>query len=196
MHPINWFEAHSGAFSALSALASAVFAWSIFRIERGRDLPANQVHGWITGQGSPIYVPEEQPSRDAFSLQIKLINDSKLPIHGVKIQLRTNSKFLDNEFSLPAKKFIYKLEENIIQGEREKVNSFPVRPNEIFNLDLKKYLLNTHPKLETEFSKIEELASRLSVEISFRDASGKFWKKKFNGKLKREYQKDLMKYFS
>lgn len=196
MHPINWFEAHSGAFSALSALASAVFAWSIFRIERGRDLPANQVHGWVTGHGSPIYVLEEQPSRDAFSLQIKLINDSKLPIHGVKIQLRTNSKFLDNEFSLPTKRVIYKLEENIIQGEREKVDSFPVRPNEIFNLDLKRYLLNTHPKLETEFSKIEELASRLSVEISFRDASGKFWKKKFNGKLKREYLKDLMKYFS
>ena len=103
---------------------------------------------------------------------------------------------MDNEFSLPTKRVIYKLEENIIQGEREKVDSFPVRPNEIFNLDLKRYLLNTHPKLETEFSKIEELASRLSVEISFRDASGKFWKKKFNGKLKREYLKDLMKYFS
>lgn len=195
MNPIDWFEAHSGAFTALSALASAIFAWSIFRVERGRDLPANQVHGWVTGHGSSIYVLEEKPRREAFRLQINLMNDSKLPIHSVKIQLRTTSKFMDNNFSLPAKKVVYKFEENIVLGELEKVVSFPVRPEEIFNLELKKYLLNSHPKLEIKYSKIEELASDLSVEISFRDSSGNHWKRKNNGKLKRRHLGDLINYF-
>lgn len=187
MIPIDWLEAHSGAFTALSALASAAVAWSIFKVERGRDLPANQVHGWVTGHGSSIYLLEEKPHREAFRLQINLINDSKLPIYSVKIQIRTSSKFVDNDLSLSAKKVVYKLEENIILGELEKVVAFPVRPQEILNTALQKYLLNSHPKLETEFSKIEELASILSVEISFRDSSGNYWRRKNNGKLKRKY---------
>lgn len=196
MNPIDWFESHSGAFTALSALASAIFAWSIYRVERGRDLPANQVHSWITGHGSPIHFSTDKPSRDAFSLQINLLNDSTLPIYGVKMKLRTTSKFTDNEFLLPARRVIYQLEENIVLGELKKVVLFPVKPNEILIDELQKYLLNSHPKLNVQFSKIEELASELSVEISFRDSSGNHWKRKHNGKLKRKCLKDLLNYFS
>lgn len=195
MKPFSWFEAHSGAFTALSALASAMFAWSIFKIERARDLPANQVHGWITGHGSPIHILEENLSREAFRLQINLLNDSILPIYSVKIKLRTTSKFMDNDFSLSARKVIYQLEENIVLGEMKKVVPFPVRPNEIIIDELQGYLLNSHPKKEINFSKIEELASGLCVEISFRDSSGNHWKRKSNGKLKRKYFKNLINYF-
>jgi hypothetical protein len=196
MNPIDWFESHSGAFTALSAIASAFFAWSIFRVERGRDLPANQVHGWVSGHGSSIYVDLNMPRREAFRLQINLINDSKLPIHDVKIQIRSISKFADSEFSLQTKKVIYKLQENIVLGELDKAVEFPVKPNEILNPELKNYLLNSHPKLEVQYSKIEELASNLSIEISFRDSSGNYWKRQSNGKLKRKYIRDLVNYFS
>lgn len=196
MNPFDWLETHSGAFTALSALASAMFAWSIFKVERARDLPANKVHGWITGHGSPIHILEEKPSREAFRLQINLMNDSTLPIYSVKIRLRTTSKFMDEDFSLPARKVIYQLEENIVLGELKKVVSFPVRPNEILIDELQEYLLNSHPKKEINFSKIEEFASDLCVEISFRDSSGHNWKRKSNGKLKRRYLRDLFNYFS
>lgn len=195
MNPIDWLESHSGAFTALSALASAIFAWSIFRVERGRDLPANQVHAWVTGHGSSIHVHTEKPSRDAFRLQINLLNDSNLPIYSVKLKLRTSSKFIDNDFLLPARRVIYNLEENIFLGEPKKVVPLPVRPNEILIVKLQEYLLNSHPKQDIQFSKIEELASDLSVEISFRDSSGNHWKRKNNGKLKRKYIGDLRNYF-
>lgn len=192
MNPIVWLEAHSGAVTAISALASAVFAWSIFRVERGRDLPANQVHGWITGLGSPIYVAEEEPSREAYRLQINLMNNSILPIYGVRVKLRTSSKFVDNIFSLPANKVIYQLQENIVLGELQKVVLFPVRPKEILSSKLQEYLLNSHPSQEIKYSKIEKLASSISVEISFRDSSGNNWKRKSNGSLKKIYLRNLL----
>lgn len=196
MNPIEWFEAHSGAFTALSALASAIFAWSIFRIEKGRDLPANQVHGWVTGHGSPIRTLEDEKSRDAYSLQINLKNNSKLPIYAVKLKIRSSSNFLDGDFSLCAREVIYKYDENIVQGDLQKSLTIPVRPKEILIPKLKTYLSNSHPKVEVEHSKIEELASILSIEISFRDSNGNHWKRKFNGKLKRKYLKDLINFLS
>jgi hypothetical protein len=196
MEMLNWLEDHSGAFTALSALASAIFAWAILKVERGRDLPANQIHGWVTGHGSPIRTLEDEKSRDAYILQINLKNNSKLPIYTVKMKIRTSSNFLDNDFSLGAREVIYKYDENIVQGDLQKSLPIPVRPKEILIPKLKTYLSNSHPKIEVEHSKIEELASILSIEISFRDSNGNHWKRKFNGKLKRKYLKDLINYLS
>jgi len=196
MELLDWIYDHRGAFTALSALASALFAWAIVKVERGRDLPANQIHGWITGHGSPIRTLEDGNSRDAYSLQINLKNNSKLPIYSVKMKIRTESNFFDSDFSLGAREVMYKHDENIVQGDLQKSIPIPIRPKEILIAELKNYLSNSHPKMEVEHSKIEELASLLSIEITFRDSYGNHWKRKYNGKLKRKYLKDFINFLS
>lgn len=186
MNPLDWIEAHSGAFTALSTVASAAFAWSIFRVERGRDLAANQVHGWVTGLASPMYVPEDQSNKYAFRLMMNLSNESKFPIYSVEIVIRTNSKFTDEDLTIFPNEIVYKSREEMILGNYIDENVFPIRSDQIQIPELKDYLKKNHSYTEGVTPIVEKLASSLVAEISFRDAGGKNWKRKRNGKLKRK----------
>lgn len=189
MNLFNWIQTHNGAFTALSALASAVFAWSIFRVERGRDLAANQVHAWVTGIASPEYTPEDKSNKYAFRLNLNFSNDSKLPIYRVVVGVRTNSKFSDEGFNISSKTEIYRLEEEIILGNFDGENIFPIRPSEILHLDLREYLRSKHPYTEGESPILNKFTASLETEITFRDSGGRYWKRKRNGKLRRLYWK-------
>jgi hypothetical protein len=189
MSLFNWIQTHNGVFAALSALASAFFAWSIFRVERGRDLAANQVHAWVTGIASPQYIPEDKSNKYAFRLNLNFSNDSKLPIYRVVARVRTNSKFSDENFNISSKTEIYRLEEDIILGNFDGENVFPISPSEILDFDLRNYLLSNHPYIEGESPILDKFTASLETEITFRDSGGKYWKRKRNGKLRRLYWK-------
>ncbi len=189
MNLFNWLQTHNGAFSALSALASAVFAWSIFRVERGRDLAANQVHAWVTGIASPQYIPADKSNKYAFRLNLNFSNDSKLPIYRVAVRVRTNSNFSDQGFNISSKTDIYKLEEEIILGNFDGEHVFPISPSEILDSDLRDYLLSKHPYIESESPVLDKFTASIDTEITFRDSGGRNWKRKRNGKLKRLYWK-------
>jgi len=182
---LNWFDAHNWVVTALGAIASAFFAWSIFRVERNRDLAANQVHSWVTGHLNPLIVIDEVGWDNEFGLQINLMNRSKLPIYGVRMKVKTTSKFVDSGFALPSRQDIYIQDENMVLGDLEKEISFLIRPEKILDSKLNEYLLATHVRIDSEEFNLEKLASHFAVEITFRDSSGKYWRRKTNGKLRR-----------
>jgi len=187
MDLIGWVQAHSEVFTVPIALASGYFAWSRFRVERKKDLPANHVHAWVTGHTSPLMITDEAGRVNDFRLQINIKNGSMLPIYKVQMKVKTTSRFIDSGFQLNSRKKIYIHEENVIVGNLNKVTAFLIRVEDIAISNLREYLLATHIKIDAEDLILEQLASHLAVEISFRDSSGKYWKRKSNGKLRRKY---------
>jgi hypothetical protein len=176
----------SNILTSLSVISSTFFAAALLKIEKNRDKRFNKITTWCT----PDYFVFGSLGNltQIVNLNVFIENRSGQPINDLHIRVFVRRSIEINEMELPKSKLpIY---ESSILTLPPNIDSPPYRVlmklEEINSTQMREILSQTQNGSikSIEFGKV---AQALSVQLSFRDLTGKSWLLGLNGKVKKKW---------